>query len=186
MTSLSEYIAFLETLNEASAIYTDRLIWMSPQYLQLLGYQTLDEVQGRTIYGATHPDEFIDQQKNIETRQKTGQKTSGTWRMRRKDDTYIKIHSKGSVITLDNETYLVAIARSHQEITHPQYTSSNIKHDTHTPLTAAQGYLEIIETKLTDPENKILLKKAQRNLDTLQETLQKYIQELNQQNLIKK
>ncbi len=186
MTSLTEYIQFLETLNEASTIYTDRLIWMSPQYLTLLGYTDLTEVTGRSIYTGIHPDEFIDQQKNLEHRTKTRQNTSGTWNLRKKDGTYTKIHSNGSVITLDGETYFVAIARSNQEIQSPQYTSSTIKHDTLTPLTAAKGYLEILETRTTDSENTRLINQIQKNLDKLQETLQNHIQETKQLNLLKK
>jgi len=185
MTSLTEYIQFLETLNEASAIYTDKIIWISPQYLKLLGYQTLDQVKGRSIYTAIHPDELIDQQKNLEYRAKTKEKTSGTWRFKRKDDTYIKVLSKGSVVTLDEGTYYVAIARSHTEITHPEYTSSTLKHQTLTPLTTAQGYLEIIENRITDPETRNLLQKAQKSLQKLQETIQKYIEDTDQLNLIK-
>ncbi|MCB2172333.1 PAS domain-containing protein [archaeon] len=185
MTSLAEYIAFLETLNEASAIYTDKIIWLSPQYLKLLGYQTLDQVKGRSIYTAIHPDELIDQQKNLEHRAKTKENTSGTWRFKRKDDTYIKVLSKGSVVTLDEETYFVAIGRSHTEITHPEYTSSTIKHETLTPLTTAQGYLELLETHITDPETQNLLQKAQTSLQKLQEIIQKYIQDTDQLNRIK-
>jgi PAS domain S-box-containing protein len=185
MTSLAEYITFLKTLNEASAIYTDKVIWASPQYLKLLGYKNLDEVKGTTIYSYNHPDDLIDQQKNITHRKNTRQNTSGTWRFRRKDSTYITIHSKGSVITLDEGTYYVAIARSHQEITLPEYTSGTIKHETLTPLTTAQGYIEIIETRTKDQETLDLLRKAQTSLEKLNEIIQKQIDETQQLNLIK-
>ncbi|MCW4014239.1 MAG: PAS domain-containing protein [Candidatus Bathyarchaeota archaeon] len=186
MTSLETYIQFLETLNEASAIYTDKVIWMSPQYLKLLGYETLDELQGKSIYLGVHPDELIDQQKNIENRTKNHQNTSGTWNFRKKNGEYIKIHSKGSVITLENKTYLIAIARSHPEITHPEYTSSQIKHDTLTPLTTTKGYLELLETHITDPETHQLLEKAQKSLEKLHKNINKIIKETDQLNLIKK
>lgn len=185
MTSLTEYIQFLETLNEASAIYTDKIIWISPQYLKLLGYQTLDQVKGKSIYTAIHPDELIDQQKNLEYRAKTKENTSGTWRFKRKDDTYIKVLSKGSVVTLDEETYYVAIGRSHQEITHPEYTSSALKHETLTPITVTKGYLELLETHITDPETHKLLQKAQQSLEKLQKNITHQLEKTEQKNLIK-
>lgn len=185
MTSLAEYITFLETLNEAIVLYTDKVIWGSPQYLKLLGYTNLQEVKDTTIYSYNHPDDLIDQQKNIENRKTTGQPTSGTWRFRHKDGTYHKIHSRGSVVTLDEGTYYVSIGRSSEEILEPQYTSSTLKHQTLTPLTTAQGYLEIIENHINDPETLNLLKKAQKSLEKLQETIQKYIQDTDQLNLIK-
>lgn len=185
MTSLDEYIEFLKTLNEASVLYTDKVIWASPQYLKMMGYTSLDEVKGTSIYSHNHPDDLIDQLKNIETRKATKVPTSGVWRFRKKDGTYSKIHSNGSVVTLDGETYYVAIGRSHEEIKEPKYTSGTLKHDTLTPLTAAQGYLEILETRTDDHETLRMLGQAQKNMGVLHETIQSFIEESQQRNLIK-
>jgi len=183
VTSLSEYIAFLETLNEASSIYTDKLVWASPQTLELLGYNSLDEVKDTSIYGFNHPDDLIDQQKNIMYRERTKNPTSGTWRFRRKDGTYVTVYSRGSVVTLDGKTYYVAIGRKDEEIQTPQYTSSTLMHETLTPLTAVKGYLEIIETLVDDLKAQDLLAKVQINLKKLEEFIQNYVDETQQFNL---
>lgn len=186
MTSLAEYIAFLETLNEASAIYTDKIIWISPQLATLLQYPDPTEFLGTPPHSHIHPDELFDLKKNIEKRLKTHKPTYGTWHLRKNDGTFLRVYANGSTIQIQDQTYLLSILRPHSDLETPLYTTAKIQHDILTPLTAAKGYLEILETHITNPEAQHLFQQIWKNCEKIETNLHKIIETGEQLNQITK
>lgn len=106
-----DYIPLLEILNEAIVIYDDeRILWANEEYARLRGYDRATEVIGLGTYSTAHPDEVDDAKEIIRERERTGKKTKGTWRMRKKDGSFVVLSSHSTVLpNLDNKIILAIV-----------------------------------------------------------------------------
>jgi hypothetical protein len=187
MQSLEKYITFLKTLNEAAVLYTDKKIkWISPQLATLLEYPNTDEFIDTPPHSHIHPDELFDLKKNMEKRLKTHEHTYGTWHLRKNDGTFMRVYANGTTIKIQDQTYLLSIFRPHSDIETPLYTNAKIQHDILTPLTAAKGYIELLESHITNPKTQHLFTQIWKNCEKIEINLYKIIETGEQLNQITK
>lgn len=185
MNGFEEYSKFLSTLNESIVVYNkEKVVWANDKVTELMKYSSPDEIIGTSPFIHVHPDLLIDFQKNVETRTKTPQPTSGLWKLRCKDGSYRTIHSNGSVIVLDGKTYLISIFRDPVSHIEHRYSSSQLQHDLLTPLTIAKGYIEILQNRNDDPESQRCIEAIQESCKKMESTITKIVNSLHQTNLI--
>lgn len=146
--SYRDFIPVFETLNEAIVVFDhETILWVNEPYLEMMGY-TADEIIGRPLLDRVHPDETQEAIRNISSYTKMGSKSSGVWRIRKKDGTYLTLVSHTSIIPDHERTVTVSIVRPldrvHPDPTH-KITEAGLHHEVQTSLTLILGYLELLQ-----------------------------------------
>ncbi len=151
MTANASYMDFIpvfEILNEAIVIFdSETILWTNEAYLTMMGYAP-DEIIGKPALGRVHPDEVQEAIRNISEYTSTGERSSGTWRIRKKDGSYMTIVSHTSVLPGLEKTVTVSIVRP---VDHAQsdivskITEAGLQHEIQSSLTVIVGYLDLLK-----------------------------------------
>ena len=177
--SFKDFIPVFETLNEAIVIFdNETILWTNEAYLNLMGYAP-EDIIGKPTLGRVHPDEVQEAIRNISEYTRTGEGSSGTWRIRKKDGTYKTIISHTSVLPGLEKTVTVSIVRpvdSAQGDIVSKITEAGLHHEIQSSLTVIVGYLELMkvhEDITMSPAMERWLSNIEKHIQKIDDLLQK-------------
>ena len=151
MDTKASYLGLLpmfEVLNEAIIISdNEKYLWTNEVYAKLRGYDSPDELIGKSIFSEIHPDEVQENVRVIAERNRTGDKTRGIWRLRRKDGSYMPIIAHSSLLDDLDQRVTMTIVRpvdvAQGDIV-PKISEAGMTHEIRSALTVIAGYIELI------------------------------------------
>jgi PAS domain S-box-containing protein len=177
--SYKDFIPVFETLNEAIVIFdNETILWTNEAYLTLMGY-TPDEIIGKPALGRVHPDEVQEAIRNISEYTSTGERSSGTWRIRKKDGSYKTIVSHTSVLPGLEKTVTVSVVRPIDQTQGDivsKITEAGLRHEILSSLTVIVGYLELMkvhENVKMSPDLEIWFANIDKHIQKINDYLQK-------------
>ena len=178
--SLSAYEKVFSELNEAIFIHAEKLVWLNRQAIELLGYETSEEVIGQCDL------DFIEEDTHEEISQiyshihENNKVEYNSVRLVRRDGSLVTCQARSSVLRETKDKLVVTILRQKEVDVNDELLISflnTLRHEVNTPLAVLKGYTELTEDKLIDyfdpdvAKFLIVMKRNIARLETLTERL---------------